>query len=350
MKERVAIISILVNIILAAGKITVGLITISSAVLAEGLHSFMDIISSATGYIGIKISKKPVDEKHPYGYYKFEVLAGVLITLILLASGLGIIYEAWQGFRKPQGIQTDYLAYIVMVFSALVNEIMARWKTAVGKKENSIALLSDGVHSRVDVFISVAVIGGLFLAKYWIYADPLLALLIGFYIIKESLSLGKEAVDSLLDVSAGGEIERKIKSIAGENKVEVSFIKTQKKGSVITANLGIKLPARLSVEEAVRISGDLREKLTEEIENLVYVVIQMESHEVSTGFYSPSFGRGFCWQKKGEFKKDADELSGKGPGGYCVCSQCGYKIEHKPGTPCSALNCPHCNVNLERQS
>ncbi len=349
MKEKVAVISIFINIILAGGKITAGIITKSAAVLAEGLHSFMDIFASAIGFIGIKISKKPVDEKHPYGHYKFEVLAGAVITLILLGTGLGIVYEAYQGFIKPQKIKIDYLAFTVMVFSAVINEIMARLKIHFGKKENSIALLSDGVHSRVDVFVSLAVLCGLFLAKYWIYADPLLALLIGLYIIKESLSLGKEAVDSLLDVSAGGKIEQKIKSIAGENKIEIASLKTQKKGAVITANLGIKLPGNLNVESAVNISNKLRETLIKEIGNLVYVVIQIESHEVSTGFYNPFFGKGFGWQKKGRFKKENEESSGKGPGGYCACPQCGYKIDHQPGIPCSSLKCPHCNVNLERQ-
>jgi len=83
MKEKVAVISILANIILAGGKIVVGVFSNSGAVLAEGFHSLMDIFSSTIGYIGIKISKKPSDQKHPYGHYKFEVLAGMIITIIL---------------------------------------------------------------------------------------------------------------------------------------------------------------------------------------------------------------------------------------------------------------------------
>jgi len=103
-----------------------------------------------------------------------------------------------------------------MIFSALINEIMARLKIHFGKKENSMALLSDGFHSRIDVFTSLAVFAGLFLTEYWIYADSILAFLVGLYIIKESFSLGREAVDSLLDVSASPEIEEKIKLIANK--------------------------------------------------------------------------------------------------------------------------------------
>ncbi len=349
MKEKIAAISILANIVLAGGKITIGIFSNSAAVLAEGIHSFMDIFSSAIGYIGIKISRKPEDQKHPYGHYKFEVLAGFFITLILFGTGAGIIYEAYQKFLNPSLIKIPILAFGIMIFSALVNEIMARLKIHFGKKENSMALLSDGFHSRIDVYASVAVFVGLFLSRYWVYIDSLLALLIGLYIIKQSFSLGKEAVDSLLDVSAGPEIEEKIKSIAKKENIEIDSLKTQRKGSAITANLEITLPNNLKVEEATKISESLREKLMKEIENLSYVAIQIKSYEVETGFYKPVFGRSFGWQRRGRFKGEIEEATGRGPDGYCVCPKCGYKIPHERGVPCSTLQCPNCKINLERK-
>ena len=349
MKEKIATISILANAILAGGKIAVGIISGSAAILAEGVHSFMDIFSSFIGYIGIKISVKPEDQEHPYGHYKFEVLGGVIITTILLATGAGIIYEAYKGFLNPEKINIGYLAFGVMFLSAVINELMARVKIHYGKKENSISLLSDGFHSRVDVYASLAVFAGLFLTKYWVYADSLLAFLIGVYIIKKSFSLGKEAVDSLLDVSAGKDIEEKIKTIAKMQSIEISSLKTQKKGSAVTANLEIKLPNNLKVEEAAKISNSLREKLIQEIESLRYVAIQITSHEIETGFYKPEFGRSFGWQRKGRFRGEIEEARGGGPGGYCVCSKCGYRIPHERGTPCSTLECPKCKINLVRE-
>ena len=349
MKEKIALISILANIVLASGKIVVGFISHSTAILAEGIHSLMDIFSSAIGYIGIKISKKPEDQKHPYGHYKFEVLAGALITLILLATGIGIVYDAYQKFLNPSLIKIPISAFGVMIFSALVNEIMARLKIHFGKKENSIALLSDGFHSRIDVFASLTVFAGLFLTKYWIYTDSILAFLIGLYIIKESFSLGKEAVDSLLDVSAGLEIEEKIKEVAKRQNIEIDSLKTQKKGSAVTANLEITLPNNLKVEEATKISDNLREKLMKTIENIQYVAIQINSHEVETGFYKPEFGRGFGWQRRGRFRGKIDEAKGGGPSGYCVCQKCGYKTLHQRGIPCSTLECPKCKNSLIRE-
>jgi len=349
MKEKIALLSILANFVLAGGKIAVGFFSNSAAVLAEGLHSFMDIFSSAVGYIGIRISKKPEDEKHPYGHYKFEVLAGVIITLILLATGLGIMWESYKNFLNPDKIEIGYLAFGIMIFSAVVNEVMARFKIHFGKKENSVALLSDGLHSRIDVFASLAVLVGLALTKYWIFIDSALAFLIGLYIIKQSFSLGKEAIDSLLDVSAGEEIEENIKTIAKTQNIEITSLKTQKKGSAVTANLEIELPSNLNVEEATKTSNSLREKLIERIENLQYVAIQITSHEVETGFYKPTFGRSFGWQRQGRFKGELETAKGGGPGGYCVCPQCDYKISHERGVPCSTLECPKCKINLVRK-
>jgi len=349
MKEKIAKISIGANALLSVGKIGAGLFSNSSAVLAEGIHSLMDVFSSFISYIGIKISKKPQDKKHPYGYYKFEVLAGLIITIILFLTGLTILYEAYEKFLNPSPIKMPLLALGVMVFSALLNEFMARLKIHFGKKENSIALISDGVHSRVDVFASLGVFGGLLLANYWLLADAFLAFLIGLYIIKESFSLGKEAADSLLDVSAPPEVEEKIKEISQKKNIKINSLKTQKKGSVITANLEISLPNNLTVDQATKISEDLRKKLMQGVENLSYVAIQIKSHNIETDFYKPFFGPGFGWRKRGRFKEELSQAKGGGPGGYCLCQKCGYKALHQKGVPCATLVCPKCNTPLKRE-
>jgi len=349
MKEKVAVVSILANVFLAGGKLVAGFLAGSGAVFAEGLHSGMDVLSSGISLAGIKIAKKPVDGKHPYGHYKFEVLAGLFITVILFLTGVFILWDSVQKFMSPSSVTVGYLAVGVMLGSAAVNEVMARLKIKYGKKENSVALLSDGIHSRVDVWASLVVLAGLFLTDYWVYVDSILALFVGLYIIKESFSLGKEAADSLLDVSAGPEIEQVIKEVVDKQNVELKNLKTQKKGSVLTANLEIVLSNNLSVEEATKVSSDLREKLMAKIENLGYVSIQIISHEVETGFFKPNFGQGFGWQRRGRFTGQIKGATGRGPTGDCVCEKCGYRMPHQRGVPCSDLKCPKCNINLIRK-
>ncbi len=338
MKQKVAKVSIFISFILAAGKIIVGIISGSAAVLADGFHSFTDILSSAISYIGVKISEKPGDDRHPYGHHKFEVLAGAIITIILFLTGLGIIFESYRSFINPKSVSIGYVTFAVIVLSVLVSGVMARVKLHFGKKENSIALLSDGMHSRMDMYTSLAVLVGLFAMKYWPYADSLLAFFVGIYIVKESFNIGKEAVDSLLDSSAGEDVEKRIREIVSSENITLNDLKTQKKGSVITVSVEINLPGNLNVKEATEVSQKLRKKLTGKINNLSYVSIQIKSHYLSTGFYKPQFGKSIGWQKSG----------GAGPGGECVCGDCGYITEHKKGSPCHELRCPRCNIPLKR--
>lgn len=349
MKEKIALISILANVFLSVGKISVGIIANSSAIIAAGVDSFVDIFSSLISYVGIKLAQKPADKKHPYGHYKFEVISGVIITMIVLVSGFGIIYDAYNNFLSPKIVSISYLSIGIMIIAVLANALMSKLKIYHGKKENSYSLIADGIHSKIDIYTSLIILVGLFFTRYWIYTDALLALLMGAYIIKEAFIIGKEAVDSLLDVSAGEEMENRIKLIAEKQNITINSLKTQKKGSVITANLEVNLSSDLKVEEATKISARLREDLMKEIGNLTYVSIQIVSHEIETSFYKPNFGRSFGWQRKGRFQNEIKEAAGKGPVGYCICPKCGYKTEHQRGTPCSNMKCPNCNINLQRE-
>ena len=348
MKEQISILGIIVNILLAISKIITGIFAKSASILADGINSGTDVFASAINLIGIKAAQKPADIEHPYGHGKAEVISGFIITLIILGSGLFIIYDAITGFLGKQVITISYIAFIVMASSALINFIMSKLKIHYGKKENSVSLLSDGIHSRIDVLVSLGVFIGLFLVKYWIHFDSIIALLIGLYITKEAFELGKKATDSLLGASSP-KTEEKIKDIIKKEKIELTNLKTQKLGAKVFAEITIKLPSKLKVDEVDFLTKKLQNKLISQIQELNYTSIQIKSHDIGRGYFKPSFGRGFGWQRKGRFKDTIKQAQGKGPKGYCVCPKCGYKIKHKRGIPCSTIKCPKCKINLTRE-
>ena len=341
-KEKISIIAVIANLVLALSKIIIGIISKSSAVIAEGVHSGMDIISSAISFAGIKAAKKPVDKEHPYGHYKMEVIAGLIITIILLATSLWIIYEAIASFYVVKELLITPLTLGVMAFSAVVNEIMARMKIKAGKEHESMALIADGQHSRIDVLASVGVLIGLFLTKYWVHLDAVIALLIGIYILIESVSLGKKTTDSLLDVSAGEEIENKIKDIVKKEKIKLSGLKTQRSGAAIFAELKIMLDPKLKVEQASAITKRLQENIQKELPSVKYVVVQIESHKIKEEAYRGIFGRRFGWRGR---------MGGRalGPGGECFCINCGAAVNHKAGIPCYKMKCPKCGSFMTRK-
>jgi len=357
MKQKIAIISIIVNIFLFISKIIVGLLSNSASILAEGVDSGVDIISSTISSIGIRIAEKPVDEKHPYGHYKFEVFSGLLITIMLFLTGMGVVYNSYKELFLFSEVKVGYLSLGVMLFSAIVNEIMARLKINYGKKEGSVSLISDGVHSKIDVWRSIAVLIGLVLTKYWIYADQIIALLVGLYIIRESFRLGREVTDSLLDVAADKEQEEEIKKIIQNNNVELVNLKTQKKGSVITANLVISLSGNINVQKATEITDKLKQELINNIKNLEYIAIQIDSGtiDVSSSYFEPretifhSLNKGFGWQRKGKFQEIIEDAKDKDSEGFCVCSKCGYTEKHQKDFPCSTTKCSRCGAFLKRE-
>ena len=355
MKEKTALLSVLANLVLATVKIAAGILSNSASVLAEGIHSGMDILSSGISLIGIKTAKKPKDREHPYGHFKFEVLAGLLITMILFVTGIGIIYQAYRRFVKPSPLGFTNLALGTMLFSAIVNGLMARMKTHYGKIENSVSLLSDGVHSKIDVYTSAAVLIGVALTRFWVRADSFLALAIGLYIIKESLSLGKESADSLLDASAGEEVEKRIKEIVGKENVALSDLRTQKKGAAITANLKIEFPGTMKIDQATAVADKLKKELMDGIPRLEYIALQIESHDLASASFKPvervtgiRVGGGIGWQRRGAFKRAIQDANDSGFGGYCFCEKCGYRVRHARGTPCSTLKCPDCGTFMRR--
>jgi len=350
-KIFVSILAVLVNLALAISKILTGFFTGIVSILADGINSGTDVVASLIGYFGIKAAEKPADKEHPYGHGKAEVISGFIITIVILLSALFIIYNAIMSFFIKDSLSLGLLAFIVMGISALINGIMSQIKIYYGKKYDSYSLISDGVHSRIDLLVSIGVFVGLFLIKIYPRADSIIALLVGLYIFKEALKLGKETTDSLLGISAGEEIENKIKEIAKKQKIEVEDLKTQKRGSSITANIEIKLPSKIKVEKASQISENLKNNLVNGIKNLEYVAIQIKSHDIKENYFIPSLGmgRGFGWQRRGKFKDTIKEAQGKGPEGYCVCSKCGYKQKHERGVPCSTIKCPKCKINLTRE-
>lgn len=275
-KETVSIISILSNLILGLLKIGLGLTAKSSALVAEGLHSATDVFSSGITFLGIRIAKRKPTKKHPYGWARAEVLAGLAVTIFLALAGLGIIRDAILNILAGQHeAEITLLALLVMTTSVVINEVLARLKIKIGQKEESLALIADGKHSRIDVLSSGGVLVGLMLTRFFPIADSVTALLVGLYILYETVILGKEITENLLDV-ADLEVEGKIREITREQQVNLATLRTRKIGALTFAELEVTLPAEVKISRADDLISELQETLIAKIPRLEYVVVQIK--------------------------------------------------------------------------
>ncbi|MEA3273145.1 MAG: cation diffusion facilitator family transporter [Patescibacteria group bacterium] len=287
--QIVSTISVLGNFGLGLAKLLFGFSTGSMALVADGIHSSLDVISSFITFLGIKTAKKPKDTKHPYGHWKAESLAGLFVAVLLAISGLWILYEAIMRFFKEEAVELNAGAIGVVIASIIIAEFLARLKFKYGAKEKSLALIADAEHSRADALSSVGVLIGISLIRFFTLADAIIALLVGIYILFEAFKVGKEITESLLDVS-NKDLEEKIRKICLSHKIEIADIKSRQVGSLNFAEIKIKLPPKLKVEAVQEVTQTLEERLLKNIPELKNIVISIESYKMARSVILTKFG------------------------------------------------------------
>ena len=182
--KKAAIIAIVTNCILTILNITVGYAGGSYALIAEGIHTFSDVITSIVAYIGFKMGQKPADENHPLGYGRAEPICGLIIVLFLAILGYEIIDTAKDKLLNPNLITTpDVYVAIMAVFGIIFNYAMSSYIIRIGKQINSPVIIADGEHQKTDIFSSIAILIGVVISNCGFpILDPIIGLIIGLLI------------------------------------------------------------------------------------------------------------------------------------------------------------------------
>jgi cation diffusion facilitator family transporter len=276
---KAAIYSSLINFLLAIVKGVVGILSGSIALIADSIHSFSDIVASLAVYVGLRLSLRKPDEKFPYGYYKIESFASLIISAIIVATGIEIALESYNAFLNPGIIEIPFIALVIAALSALVSFLLARYKQEVGTKIGSQALINDGKHSFIDIFSSIIVFVGI-LASYlgYLRIQGISGILVSFLIIYMGLKLAKDDVLVLLDANMDPEKIEEIKTIAESvDGVEgVHAIKVRRSGPFVFAELHLETKKGLSVENASEITENVKKAVKDRIKNLDSLTVQIE--------------------------------------------------------------------------
>lgn len=278
-KKQISILSTVVNIFLAVSKLTVGIITGSTSIIASGIDSLSDILSSFLVFLGIKLSEKPPSRKFPYGLYRTETIASFLVFLMVVGSSIGILYKSISNLlHKNFVIGENLLSLVIMAFSAAICGTMSYLKMKVGRRQNSISLIADGKHSQIDVFSSLGVFLAILLFRYIPAIDSVIALLIGIYILVSAKELGKEVVEGILD-TADLEAESEIKNICKEQEINLVDLKTRKVAGRTFAELMIAVPSDIKVAKVDQIISELQMLIIEKLKRVEHVVVQIKGGE-----------------------------------------------------------------------
>jgi cation diffusion facilitator family transporter len=274
-KVSIARLSIISNTLLILMKLAVGLISGSVSILSEAIHSSMDLIAAIIAFFSVRVSDNPPDSRHPYGHGKIENISGVIESLLIFIAAIWIIFEAVKKLLGAK-IELDSIALgsIVMFISAIVNVFVSRKLYKVARATNSVALEADALHLKTDVYTSLGVaIGlGLIIVTGINWLDPVIAILVALFIVKEAYSLMVKAFTPLLDTAWNSdEIEELERTL---NKLEVSYhdLRTRVAGNYRFVDIHIQIPEEVSVGKAHKYCDKIENELTGMYNNLTVTI------------------------------------------------------------------------------
>jgi cation diffusion facilitator family transporter len=276
--EEAAKLSTIILLALGTLKGIVAVVSGSVALLAGAIDSFSDVFSSIAVWAGLRIAKKKPTERFPYGYYKAETFALLTVALIIVASSILIMLESFQKFFEVHVISFSDLALAAAALSAVIYFLLARYKERVGRQVGSQALISEGLHSMVDVYTSVLVFIGVFLASFgYQFVEALIGLVISVYVLIRGLWFGKDAVLVLMDVSPSPQRVKEMKEIAeGVHGVKGTHdVRLRKAGPVFFGEMHVELQEGLSLERAHVISEEVEKAIKERFKDLELVTIHV---------------------------------------------------------------------------
>ncbi|AQR96924.1 cation diffusion facilitator family transporter [Clostridium saccharoperbutylacetonicum] len=284
-KTKVARLSLLSNSTLIILKLIVGLATGSVSIISEAIHSTMDLLAAIIAFFSVKISDKPADDVHPYGHGKIENVSGVIEALLILVASIWIIIEAVSKLLEPGEVESIGLGFMVMFISSAINFVVSKKLYAVAKQEDSIALEADALHLKADVYTSLGVGIGLFLI--WItklnFLDPIVAILVSVFILKEAVELLISAFNPLLDVKLSNDEINIIKN--NINKYSTIYcnyhdFKTRKSGRVRYIELHLVFPENMKIKDAHDVCDEIENDIKKSLDHSE-IMIHLESPENS---------------------------------------------------------------------
>jgi cation diffusion facilitator family transporter len=276
--EKAAKLSTIVLLALGILKGIVAIVSGSIALLAGTIDSFSDVFSSIAVWAGLRIAKKKPTERFPYGYYKAETFALLTVSLILVASSILIMLESFQKFFEVYVISFSGIALFVAALSAIIYYLLAKYKGRVGRQIGSQALISEGLHSTIDVYTSVLVFVGVFLGVLGFQVgEALIGFVMGAYVLARGLWFGKDAVLVLMDVSPSPQRVKEMKEIAESvHGVEGTHeVRLRKSGPVFFGEMHVELQEGLSLEKAHVISEEVETRIKARFKDLELVTVHV---------------------------------------------------------------------------
>ncbi len=265
--NRVSVITIAENILLALFKLVAGIVAHSGAMISDAVHSASDVFSTFVVMIGIKLASKEPDKEHPYGHERLECVAAILLAFVLFITGLGIGAGALRNILQGNYSQLQIpgiLALAAAVLSIVVKEGMYWYTRYYAKRIDSAALMADAWHHRSDALSSVGALIGIGGARLGFpVMDSVASLVIFVFIAKAAYDIFKDAMDKMVDHSCDEETEKQLYEcvIKNENVLGIDLLQTRIFGNKIYVDVEIQVEGSYTLQKAHEIAEEVHDEI-----------------------------------------------------------------------------------------
>ncbi|HMU62622.1 MAG TPA: cation diffusion facilitator family transporter [Gemmatimonadales bacterium] len=265
--RRVLLGVLLANLAVVVVKFLVGFGIGSLAVVGDAVHSSVDAINNLFGLAVVRFASKGPDAEHPYGHAKFESLGALLIVVFLSLSVFELLRGAWDRLvGGAPALVISSLQVILLLFTLLINLWVVWYETRAGRRLKSPILLADASHTRVDVFITIAVLGGLYLTHLgYPIADPILAIVVAFLVVRVGWEIVGHSLPTLVDGAAVDEpsIRTAAEEVPGVRSAYA--IRSRTAAALSFAEVTIAVDGAQNVTAAHAIADAVEDKLRDEL-------------------------------------------------------------------------------------
>jgi cation diffusion facilitator family transporter len=275
-RDTAALTDLLTALALAVFKNGLGILTNSMALQAHALHSLADFLTKGINLVSIRLSTQPPSPRFPYGYGKAQFLSANLIGVSLVLGSLVFLWHNLQHLSAGAVTPPLPAAMIGAVVSAVTAEVMHRYLSCVGRRNNSPAILAAAADNRGDALSSLAVLAGVALSLAgWRIADHLAAILVSLLVLRVGARVAWTSIHGLMDASLPVEVLAQAREIAaGESGViGVDEIRGRRLGETWALDLRLQIPASLSASELHHLSTTLRQRLNDRLPHAAEVHI-----------------------------------------------------------------------------
>lgn len=275
--NRVLIVVLLLNLIVALAKIVLGYATGVLSIASDGAHSIADASGNVIALVGIYAAKKPPDIDHPYGHRKYETLAAAGIVVMLLVALVQIVQAALGRLGTPVRLDVPVASFAVMLGTLVINVMVTVYERRAGKRLSSEVLLADSLHTLSDILTTLVVLGTLvFVRRGHPIADVAASLLIAGFIALAALEIVRSTTRILSDRIAIREEDIRRVVLAVPEVVGCHHIRTRGSTDYVFLDLHIWLRADTRLDTAHRLSHVVKDRLIASFPQIADAIIHVE--------------------------------------------------------------------------